>query len=285
MNNSPLVSVIIPTFNRSYVIAKAINSVLNQQYKNIELIVIDDGSVDQTNELMRSDFSNIHYIKTDNNGVSAARNLGVTHANGKYIAFLDSDDEWMPKKVEKQVDFLESGNLRWVHGEERWIRNGVRVNQKKIHQKAGGDIFNRSLHLCLISPSTVMMEKKLFIESGGFDEGFIVCEDFDLWLRLLINHEIGFISDELICKYGGHEDQLSAKFKAMDEYRIMAYEKLVQMKQLGPTRLNELKKVALRKCDILIVGYTKHGHIEKADNIKMKKDWFLKNLSSDAGIE
>lgn len=284
MNNKPLVSVIIPTFNRCHVIPRAINSVLNQKYKNIELIVIDDGSSDQTEKLMREEFFANKYIKTDNNGVSAARNLGVNHANGKYIAFLDSDDEWMPKKVEKQVDFLESGEHRWVHGEERWIRNGVRVNQKKIHKKSGGDIFNRSLHLCLISPSTVMMEKNLFIESGGFDERFIVCEDFDLWLRLLINHEIGFISDELIYKYGGHEDQLSAKFKAMDEYRIMAYEKLVRTKQIGQDRVNELREVALKKCDILIAGYTKHGHFEKAKNIKMKKEWFLKYLSSCAGF-
>ena len=126
----------------------------------------------------------------------------------------------------------------------------------------------------------VMIEKELLIEFGGFDEDFIVCEDFDLWLRLLINHEIGFISDELIYKYGGHEDQLSAKFKAMDEYRIMTYEKLVMLKTLNNERKNEIKKIAFKKCDILIMGYSKHGHNEKADKVKLKKEWFLKHLGS-----
>lgn len=276
--NNPLVSVIIPTYNRANVISRALSSVNNQSYEHIEIIVVDDGSTDNTEKLMEREFPLIHYFKTENKGVSAARNLGVSHASGKYIAFLDSDDEWMPKKIEKQVYYMENNKLLWVHGEERWIRNGIRVNQKKVHQKSGGDIFNRSLHLCLVSPSTVMIEKKLLVETGGFDERFTVCEDFDLWLRLLINHEVGFISDELIFKYGGHEDQLSAKFKAMDEYRIMTYEKLVLTKLLTEERLNELKEIALKKCDILIAGYTKHGHSAKADQIKIKKEWFLQNI-------
>ena len=149
-------------------------------------------------------------------------------SKGELVAFLDSDDEWMPKKIDLQLKSLSQTNLRWVHGEERWIRKGSEGKPKKVHKKSGGDIFNRSLHLCLISPSTVLMEKSILEEFNGFDESFTVCEDFDLWLRILTLYEIDFVSEEVIYKYGGHEDQLSAKYKAMDEFRLKTYKKLVE---------------------------------------------------------
>lgn len=276
--NYPLVSVIIPTYNRANVLARALKSVLRQTYDNLEIIVVDDGSTDETEQLILKKFPQINFIKTENKGVSAARNLGVEKSSGEYIAFLDSDDEWMPEKIQKQIEMLTLEGWRWVHGEERWIRNGVRVNQKKIHQKSGGDIFNRALHLCLISPSTVVLEKKLFWDFNGFDEKFIVCEDFDLWLRILSKHEIGFVQDEVIFKYGGHEDQLSAKFKAMDEFRIWTYEKILKTLQLSDERKDELLKVADKKCEILITGYQKHGHETKAQIIEVKKNWFKQQL-------
>jgi len=277
-NFSPLVSVVIPTFNRENVLGRAISSVIKQSYQNIELIVVDDGSTDNTAKLVKEQFPQTKYFKTINKGVSAARNYGVKKSLGEYIAFLDSDDEWMPKKIQKQLDEIQRQGVRWIHGEERWIRNGVRVNQKKIHQKSGGDIFNRSLHLCLISPSTVMLEKSLFEEFNGFDESFIVCEDFDLWLRILFKYPIGFVTKEVIFKYGGHEDQLSAKYKAMDEYRVKTYEKLISLHQITNERRSELMMIADRKCKILISGYRKHGHYQKAELIEEKRNWFKQQL-------
>ena len=279
MEKSPIVSVVIPTYNRVIRLKRAIDSVCNQSFKHIEIILIDDGSTDETEIMVRENFPNISYIKTENRGVSAARNLGIKKSRGEYIASLDSDDEWFPKKIETQVMRIRSCNRRWVHTEERWIRNGVRVNQKKIHRKSGGDIFNRSLSLCLVSPSTVMLEKSLLEEFGGFDENFIVCEDFDLWLRILSKYEIEFISNELIQKYGGHDDQLSAKYKAMDEYRIITYEKLITSKYLNNERRQSLAEIADKKCEILINGYTKHGHLEKSIVIESKRKWFKRQLS------
>ena len=216
---TPLISVIIPTFNRAHVLLKAIDSVLKQTYKNFEVIVVDDGSTDGTTELLSSYIKEgkILYLKQENKGVSSARNFGVKSSKGDWLAFLDSDDEWLKHKLQKQVELLtERPDLRLVHGEELWVRNGKRVNQKKIHQKFGGFIYEKCLPLCLISPSAVMIERKLYEEMGGFDEEFTVCEDYDLWLKITSLYEVGFVSDPIIYKYGGHEDQLSHKYFAMD---------------------------------------------------------------------
>jgi glycosyltransferase involved in cell wall biosynthesis len=217
-----LVSIIIPTFNRSTFLLRAIKSVLNQSYKNFELIVVDDGSTDDTEILLQDLITNksIHYYKKSNGGVASARNFGAIKALGHWYAFLDSDDEWLPNKLQDQLSFLlNNSHLNIVYGEEIWMRNGVRVNQKKHHKKSGGHIFEKCLEQCLIAPSSVLLTKKLFEEKKGFDESFIICEDYDLWLKISSSHEIGFIEQPLIVKYGGHEDQLSTKYFAMDMWR------------------------------------------------------------------
>ena len=183
----PVVSVIIPVFNRSLVITRAINSVLHQSFKNFELIVVDDGSTDET-EIILSSFINsgaIHYFKQNNLGVSAARNLGASKAQGEWLAFLDSDDEWLVDKLQTQLDFFKiNKTLQIAYGEELWIRNGVKVNKKIIHQKYGGWIFDKCIQQCFIAPSSVILKASLFLEMGGFDESFQVCEDYDLCLKI-----------------------------------------------------------------------------------------------------
>ncbi len=272
MNSNPLVSVIIPTFNRLELLKRAILSVQEQTYKNIELIVVDDASTDSTSQYL-NDNSITSFTFNKNMGVSYARNFAANKSNGQYLAFLDSDDEWLKDKVAKQIQFFGQSEKRWCHGEEIWIRNGVRVNPRKKHRKGGGDQFLPSLNLCLISPSTVMMEKSLFQEFGGFDEEFIVCEDYDLWLKILNHFEIGFIKDNLIKKYGGHEDQLSRKYFAMDEYRVKTLIFLLENEKLLKEREIELKKVLKKKCEILYKGFIKHGNVDKA----LYYETFLKN--------
>ena len=139
-----LVSVVIPTFNRSAVIIRAINSVFNQTFKDYELIIVDDGSSDDTYESLKLfiDTKKIKYFRQNNLGVSAARNLGVKNANGQFVAFLDSDDEWLPHKLNEQIKYLSNNpDIKIVYSDEIWIRNGKRVNQKAIHKKSGGNIF------------------------------------------------------------------------------------------------------------------------------------------------
>ena len=273
-NKKPFFSVIIPTYNRSYTLKRAVKSVLKQTHKDFELIIVDDGSTDETRDYLselkiKFPTKKLIVISQDNKGVSAARNEGIKKSSGEWIAFLDSDDEWNKRKLEIQKKYIEKNpRIRWCHGNERWIRNGEHLNQKKIHQKDGGDLFNRSLGLCLISPSTVVIHRCLFQELGSFKEDFIVCEDYDLWLRFLNKYDIGFCKEVLITKYGGHDDQLSKKFKAMDYYRVKSMSSILPF-IINKARVFAVKKQIQKKCAILISGYEKFGNIEKLEEIQM----------------
>ncbi|MCO4793350.1 MAG: glycosyltransferase [Bacteriovoracaceae bacterium] len=259
------ISVVIPTYNRSHVLERAINSVLMQSIQPHELIVVDDGSTDKTSDILLKYSSNplIQIIKTENRGVSAARNIAIEKSSGHWIALLDSDDEWLPNKLEKQVNFVESNpNIPLVHGEEIWIRNGKRVNQKKIHRKYGGDIFLNCIPLCLISPSASLIKKDVLEELGLFDEEFIVCEDYDLWLKLTSLYEVGFIEEPIINKYGGHEDQLSRKYVAMDFWRIKSLMRILEIRNLTNEQRQSVLAEVIKKGEILKMGYVKHKNME-----------------------
>lgn len=268
MIHNPFFSVIIPTFNRAYTLERAIQSVLDQSFGSYELIIIDDGSTDETSEVLKQFSVSFIHLKTNNGGVSKARNLGVAHANGMWLAFLDSDDEWMKDKLQKQFDFIQNNPLiKLVHGEEIWIRNGVRVNPKNIHKKEGGDIFARSTELCLISPSAAVIEKEVFHQLGGFREDFPVCEDYDLWLKFTSLYKVGFIEDPIIYKYGGHDDQLSTSMKAMDYYRVLSMLWIIQNRKLSNNHQQVLLKTVIKKCEILIKGYKKHNNIDRYEEM------------------
>tara|TARA_X000000950_G_scaffold284760_1_gene388648 strand:- start:276 stop:1145 length:870 start_codon:yes stop_codon:yes gene_type:complete len=273
-HSEPFFSVVIPTYNRDEYLERAVRSVLRQSFKDFELLIVDDGSTDGTKDYLsklKSNFcstSRLKVINQKNSGVSAARNIGIRESSGKWIAFLDSDDEWSKKKLEIQKKYIERNpSCMWCHGNERWIRNGEHLNQKKIHRKSGGDLFIRSLDLCLISPSTVVINRCLFEELGYFKEDFIVCEDYDLWLRFLLKHKIGFCEELLITKYGGHEDQLSKRYKAMDYYRVKSM--LALLDEVKSTdRKEAVKKVLKIKCMILISGYKKFGNVKHLEEIE-----------------
>ena len=258
------VDVIIPTFNRADCLERAIQSVLKQTYNNFKLYIVDDGSTDQTREILKA-YANdprVRILKQVNKGVSSARNLAAINSNSPWISFLDSDDEWLPNKLEKQINFLKiNTTCLFLHSEEIWIRNGVRVNPKIKHNKNSIDLFKRSLEFCLISPSTVIMKRDLFLKYGQFDEEFIVCEDYDLWIQILAFEEIGFLPEFVTKKYGGHADQLSTKFVAMDYWRIKSMIKLLN-KNIDLAKkdliVNEIKK----KLPILLKGYEKHQNFE-----------------------
>lgn len=268
-----LVSVIIPTFNRARFLKRAVDSVLAQTYKDLELIVVNDGSCDDTFEMLAhiAD-SRLKIIHLESNvGVSKARNIGFSHSKGEWIALLDSDDEWLSHRLEIQMNYIDSMPAFYplIHGEEIWIRNGKRINQKKIHQKSGGDLFERSLELCLISPSASLIHRKCWEEFNGFDEDFVVCEDYDLWLRLTSKYEVGFINEPIIIKYGGHDDQLSIRYKAMDYWRVKSIDQLLRSK----TSLTDVKKkkaieVILKKSQILRNGYLKHENLEHLEFVE-----------------
>ena len=236
------VSVIIPTFNRLSLISRAIDSVLKQTFKPFEIIVVDDGSSDNTSTFIKNNYKSVKLIKQKNLGVSKARNVGIKNSSGDWIALLDSDDEWKKNKLEVQIKSLSEYDYYSVcHTNEIWIRNGVRVNQKKRHQKYGGNIFDKCLDICRISPSSIIFQKNIINEVGWFDENLSICEDYDLWLRITANFKILFIDKPLIIKYGGHSDQLSKSVNGIEAYRIKSLENL-----LSNTRLiKDYKRLAI----------------------------------------
>lgn len=254
------VSVIIPTFNRSEKVAKAIQSVLLQTGADYELIVVDDGSEDDTASKIKKKFPAVKYFFQANRGPAAARNIGLKHARGKWIAFLDSDDEWTAGKLKAQLDFFEQNpDYAIAQTEEIWIRSGRRVNPMKKHQKSGGFIFEKCLPLCRVSPSAVMIHKEVFEVAGFFDESLPACEDYDLWLRVAARFPVGLISKPYVIKYGGHSDQLSRRFPAMDRFRIQALIKILKSGVLSPDQENAARKTLEEKSRIYIQGALKRA--------------------------
>jgi len=262
----PLVSVIIPTYNRGWIVKEAIDSVLDQDFTDYELIVVDDGSDDNTPEILAGYGGVITILHQSNKGVSSARNCGVAAASGQLIAFLDSDDLWLPGKLSTQVKFFKDHPDAVINQtQERWIRNGVRVNPKQRHHKFSGMIFEHSLALCLVSPSAVMIKKSLFDEVGGFDEQFPACEDYDLWLRVSCRYPVHLIDTPLIIKRGGHADQLS-KAAGLDKYRIQSLVKIIESGLLTPRQRQAALSTLKEKCAVYAGGCRKRGREEEARN-------------------
>ncbi len=259
----PLISVIIPTYNRGWIIEEAIESVLSQIFTDFELIVVDDGSTDNTPDILKS-YPEIKVIRQKNRGVSAARNTGVKASKGKFVAFLDSDDLWLPEKLQKQASFFEENpSAKICQTEEIWVRNGVRVNPKKKHLKPSGMIFEKCLELCLVSPSAVMISREVFDEADGFDETLPACEDYDLWLRLTCKYPVFLISKPLIIKRGGHEDQLS-KMPCLDKFRIKSLVKILKSGELNPQQYRAAIATLSRKCHIYATGCEKRKRHDEA---------------------
>ena len=246
----------------------AIESVLSQSYladrNDWELIVIDDGSTDESVEFITSTFPQVTVLEQANAGVSSARNTGLEYASGQWIALLDSDDEWFPHKLEAQFALLEQTGLRVCHTEEIWIRNGVRVNQMNKHKKQGGWVFKKCLPLCAMSPSSIIIHRDVFQHVGVFDEALPACEDYDLWLRIAVNYQVAYVEQACINKYGGHDDQLSRQYWGMDRFRVIALEKLLtdQSIQLSDDDRGAAKNMLLKKLRILHKGASKHGNAE-----------------------
>ncbi|OGP53024.1 MAG: hypothetical protein A2Y65_08950 [Deltaproteobacteria bacterium RBG_13_52_11] len=256
----PRVSAIIPTYNRKAFVLEAVDSVLSQTYGDYELIVVDDGSSDGTGEALKQYGKQLRYSYQANQGVSTARNRGLEFAQGEFVAFLDSDDLWLPKKLQIQVAFMdEHPEAQICYTDEIWIRRGVYVNPKKKHAKYSGWIYPHCLPLCIISPSSALMHRGLFEQVGAFDPQLPVCEDYDLWLRVASRFPVFFIPQRLIVKRGGHPDQLSQLGWGNDRYRVIALLKILELGVLAPQMRDLTIQAFHRKLRVLISGYIKRG--------------------------
>lgn len=262
------ISVIIPTHDRGVLVSRAIASVRAQTKPPDEIIVVDDGSRDDTENTVQSRFPNVRYLRQDHQGVSAARNLGISQAQGEWLAFLDSDDAWLPDKLALQRATIDAcPEARIVHGDEIWIRDGRRVNPMRKHRKYGGWIYPRCLPLCVISPSCVMIHREVFADVGLFDTTLPACEDYDLWLRICCRYPVEYIDRPLITKYGGHDDQLSRRYPAMDRFRIEALLNILNSGHLSSEDRPATEDMLRQKTRIYIEGVRRRGRHEEADTL------------------
>lgn len=266
------ISVIIPSWNRADRLGAALDSVYAQSVAPHEVIVVDDGSTDNTRELLSRHYRDVHTIFQQNKGVSQARNTGITAATGDWIALLDSDDRWESGKLEQQQAAIRANpGFKLCHSDEIWIRNGKRVNPMKKHAKHGGRIFRYCLPLCVISPSAVMIHRDLFTEMGLFDETLPACEDYDLWLRICAVYPVLYVDQPLIIKVGGHADQLSRRYWGMDRFRIQALEKILAADVLGEQDHAAALETLLEKTAIMIQGAVKHDNHTLANSYREKQ--------------
>lgn len=263
MNKKPFFSVIIPAYNRKDFLPIAVESVLEQTFSDFELLIIDDGSTDGTTERLRLSLNRaetIKYIYQPHKGVSSARNRGIKNAKGEFIAFLDSDDRFCRQKLETTYEHIQNNpGYKIFHTDEVWYKNGKPLAQKGYHKKPTGFVFEQALKLCCISLSTTVVKKDLFKDIGLFDKNFPACEDYELWLRATSKYPVYLIPQALTIKEGGHEDQLSKKYPAMDKFRIYALEKILKNKSLSELNRQLAYEEFKNKCDIYINGALKRG--------------------------
>ncbi len=276
----PYFSVIIPTHNRFAVVKNAIDSVLDQSFRDFELIVVDDGSEDGTFRLEELNRGKIRYIRQENSGVSSARNRGIEESDSHCVLFLDSDDLWMKEKLRVHREYIEENNGIFIHQtNEIWIRNGKRINPRLKHKKREGDIFTESLELCLISPSAVCIHREILETYGTFDEKMPACEDYDLWLRITSREKTGLIDEYHVKKFGGHSDQLSARFWGMDRFRIYSIIKLLERdrEELPPGYEKAAVKSLRKKIKVVADGAAKRSN--------KRLEEILKRVSRDVNRE
>lgn len=236
---------------------EAVDSVLAQSFQPAEIIVVDDGSDMPIKEALAAKSENITCIYIENRGVAAARNAGIKACKTEWVALLDSDDVWQSEKLQKQVDYhRENRELLISQSDEQWIRNGKRVKKPKHYKKEQGDLFAQSLKICAISPSTVLLHQAVFETVGYFDESYEVCEDYELWLRVASQFEVGLVDEELTVKRAGDWEQLSDR-NLLDIWRIQAIEK--NMHRFSEAQKKEALIELERKKSIVESGAKKRG--------------------------
>ena len=264
-SSRPLVSVVIPTYNRARLVQEAVASVLAQSYRPLELIVVDDGSTDATGAALAGR-PEVRVLSQPHTGMPGqVRNAGVRLARGEYLAFLDSDDLWQPPKLERQVAAAAAaGDAIW-HTRERWERSGRVISQRSQRHRRRGDLFADSLRKCVIGPSTVLLHRAAFTHAGGFREDLEIAEDYELWLRLTARYPVGYLDQELVIKRAGHSDQLSERYGQIEIFRLRALHDLVATGHFGTaSRHRAACEELARKARIYAAGCRKRGRLGEA---------------------
>ena len=222
-----LVSVVIPTYNRAAQLPAAIESVLGQSYRPVEVIVVDDGSTDGTEALIRDRYPSVRFLRQPNRGPAAARNAGIKSSSGCYIAFLDSDDRWLQQKLERQIGLLrDRPEAGLVFSSVRFVdRYGTPVEERRYDASFRGRVAERLLSWSGIVLSSVVVRRSCLDRVGLFEEDLIIGEDWDLYFRLAMDSPVDFIEEPLVLRLV-HEGNLQNDFskielKLQNELRVI----------------------------------------------------------------
>jgi glycosyltransferase involved in cell wall biosynthesis len=254
------VSAIIPTFNRRELVCRAIDSALAQTFPVDEIIVVDDGSTDGTGQMLQDRYGQrIRYAWQPNAGVSAARNLGMSMARGRYIALLDSDDEWFPEKTARQHAWLEQRpgfgmvvcDIEMVDGELQVI--GIYRRRDVIRED--GWALRWALANPALAPASTLMRREVYEDIGGFDESLRTAEDIDYHLRIARRWQIGVVEETLVRTMRGHEG-LSAQARTYDDY-LLVFERAAEAARgvvSDPERREALAMAYIRNARGLMLG-------------------------------
>lgn len=218
--NKPKVSVVIPYYNGISWLEEAIDSVFNQTFKNFEVIVVDDGSSESTDKLeIKFKDENINWLHQENQGVSVARNNGINAAKGEYVAFLDSDDLWLPTKLEEQIELMEKENLIWSHHSyTAFDSSQERLVNTSIHR---GEVYYQTFVTFKVQTSCVMIQKKYLDDNYiRFPEGLHFGEDIELYRELASKHNLGYVNKSLsLYRLRGNNAGVRAKIQLLDKAR------------------------------------------------------------------
>jgi glycosyltransferase involved in cell wall biosynthesis len=249
-------------------VVDAVASVLAQTYRDFVLVVVDDGSADASaaaaESAMHAAPAGSCVLRRPGRGVAAARNAGAAAVDSAWIAFLDSDDLWLPDKLSAQMTWLmPRPSYRIAQTGERWIDHGRHRNPRERHRKEE-HLFPRCLERCLVSPSAVIIRRDLYASLGGFDPSFPICEDYELWLRIVLREPVGLVPEQLVIKRGGHVGQLSRSTWGLDRYRVAALVKMLAIAPLSGEERAVVVAVMRAKCEVLAKGAARRGRQDEA---------------------
>lgn len=251
--NIPLVSVVIPAYNVEKFIRETVMSALAQSYQNVEVIVVNDGSTDDTQAILASiKDSRLKVLNTKNSGVSAARNLGIEQSAGEWVAFLDGDDLWITEKLEKQMSFV-SEDVAWSHTDSIFVgKNQVgTVCASDLSEMAQGEAFDKLLICNTITTSTVIAKKSLLMRAGLFRTDLASLEDWDLWLKMARLEPIGFLKESLT-KYLVHDNSATRKDLSLTLRDHMQFIQRVYSEDgVAHDKRQHMNKTMLKSYDVL----------------------------------
>ena len=253
------VSAIIPTYNYARFLAAAVDSVLAQTLEDIEVVVVDDGSTDETESLMRGYDSRVRYVRQENSGVAVARNRGIEESRGQYVAFLDADDVWVPHKLERQLAALKKKTgLRACYAAFTLATSELSptgINQSKRRASTLEDLL--LMGNIIGTPSTVLCERSLFEEVSGFDTSFNYCADWEMWIRLAALTEFLYLDEPLVL-YRQHDTNMSRNVSLLERESISLLEKGFAMPRLA-TSIRARRREAFARNYMVLAGSYFHA--------------------------